>query len=311
VRTKALSVVVLVALVAAVPVTGAPAGDSTGAKVIGTISVPNTGSVVSFAGSLWVTDNQTATLSRIEPTTKRVIASIPVGNGGTQLTGGAGSVWVANSDDSTVSRVDPATNSVVATIPVGANPQGITATPGAVWVASHDGTVTKIDTATNNVVDTIKIGGAALFTTAGDGSVWVGVFRQAHGLVRIDPTTDRVTAKISLPTGACGGIAVTPTAVWVAGACSLGLSRVDPASDSVVDTIATTDRVAFVASAFGSLWYTDIPTGSLVRVDPATDAVVGRLQLGGEQAALWIAADSKYLWVADDADDLVFQLKPL
>ena len=145
-RTKALSVVVLVALVAAVPVTGAPTGDSTGAKVIGTIPVPNTGNVVSFAGSLWVTDNQTATLSRIDPTTKRVIASIPVGKGGTQLTGGAGSVWVANSDDSTVSRVDPATNSVVATIPVGANPQGITATPGAVWVASHDdGTVTKIE----------------------------------------------------------------------------------------------------------------------------------------------------------------------
>ncbi len=48
-----------------------------------------------------------------------------------------GAVWVANRLDGTVSRIDPATNSVSATIPeVGANPTAVAAGLGAVWVAN-------------------------------------------------------------------------------------------------------------------------------------------------------------------------------
>ena len=47
---------------------------------------------------------------------------------------GAGAVWVANSGDGTVSRIDPSTNSVVATIRVGNSPLGIAVGAGYVWV---------------------------------------------------------------------------------------------------------------------------------------------------------------------------------
>jgi YVTN family beta-propeller protein len=50
---------------------------------------------------------------------------------------GFGSVWVTNYDDGTVSRVDPATNEVVATIEVGRHPDHIAAGEGGVWVAVH------------------------------------------------------------------------------------------------------------------------------------------------------------------------------
>ena len=48
---------------------------------------------------------------------------------------GDGSVWVANSGDGTVSRVDPQTDRVVATIPVGQSPQALVVRLRSLWVS--------------------------------------------------------------------------------------------------------------------------------------------------------------------------------
>jgi YVTN family beta-propeller protein len=42
---------------------------------------------------------------------------------------------VANRDDGTLSRIDPSTNRVVATIHVGGQPESVAVGGGAVWVA--------------------------------------------------------------------------------------------------------------------------------------------------------------------------------
>ena len=60
--------------------------------------------------------------------------SIPVGDGPVDVAVGAGGVWVANSRDGTVSRIDPESNNVIATIHVGSSPQGIAVGAGVVWV---------------------------------------------------------------------------------------------------------------------------------------------------------------------------------
>jgi YVTN family beta-propeller protein len=76
----------------------------------------------------------------------------------------------------TVSRIDPATNAVVATIPVGHDPFGIAADDGAVWVANRTGfTVSRIDPRTNRVVATIRIGNRPQGIAVGAGAVWVAV----------------------------------------------------------------------------------------------------------------------------------------
>jgi YVTN family beta-propeller protein len=43
---------------------------------------------------------------------------------------------VANTIDGTVSRIDPSTNRVVATIRVGANPKQLAVGAGSVWAAA-------------------------------------------------------------------------------------------------------------------------------------------------------------------------------
>jgi YVTN family beta-propeller protein len=74
-------------------------------------------------------------LSRIDPATNSIVATIPVGLDPFGVTVGKDAVWVANRTGFTISRIDPETNGVVATIPVGNRPSGIAADDDAVWIS--------------------------------------------------------------------------------------------------------------------------------------------------------------------------------
>jgi YVTN family beta-propeller protein len=61
--------------------------------------------------------------------------SLPTGSRPAAIAVGGGAVWVANAGDGTVSRIDPETNAVVATITIGGTPVGIAFGGETVWVA--------------------------------------------------------------------------------------------------------------------------------------------------------------------------------
>ena len=59
-------------------------------------------------------------------------------------------MWVTNYGSATITRIDPATNEVIATVEGGFGPEGIGFTDDAVWVANvRDGNVSRIDPETN------------------------------------------------------------------------------------------------------------------------------------------------------------------
>jgi YVTN family beta-propeller protein len=102
-----------------------------------------------------------------------------------------GDVWVSNSDDGTVSHLDATTGKVVATVDVGLNPVNLKPGPdGAVevWVPDDlDGTVTRIDATTGTVVETFQVdGGPAVVRAVGD-DVWVTLFTSGQ-VARLTPT---------------------------------------------------------------------------------------------------------------------------
>src|SRR5262249_32210878 len=118
----------------------------------------------------------------------KVVARIDVGRSPHFLAVADDAVWTLNQGDGTVSRVDPRTNRVVATIETGipAGPGGdIAVGEGFVWLAAIGIPVTKIDPATNKVVaQFIADGGDAV--RVGHGSVWLCSFRLEE-LARVDP----------------------------------------------------------------------------------------------------------------------------
>jgi YVTN family beta-propeller protein len=117
------------------------------------------------------------TAVRIDPDARRATLTVAVGGMPIAITFGFGSGWVANGADSTVTRFDPQTGSVQATIAIaGADPAGILATPHGVWVACFgNGYVYRIDAGTNRVSAATEIGvaAAAQDLVFAEGLLWI------------------------------------------------------------------------------------------------------------------------------------------
>jgi YVTN family beta-propeller protein len=271
-----------------VPTTIATAAAPAG-TVVATIPVRAPSGVAVGGGAVWVTAGgyQDTRVLRIDPASNRVVASIPVPDGSDRLAVGAGAVWVANRSDNSVSRIDPAGNRVAATIGVGREPLGITVAAGSVWVASMlDDSVSRIDPAGNRVAATIPVPGqgSAVTVAAAGGAVWVSGNR---GLHRIDPARNRVTATgvcCGDLAGGAGGLWVANgmdrTVLRVDPATGRVLAKI-PAPP------ATAGEAPFGIAAAGAVWVTSATTDPqpgdpslLWRVDPVGNRLVGTLRLG-------------------------------
>ncbi len=104
---------------------------------------------------------------------------------------------MANRSDDTVVRIDPSTRAVTTTIPVGKAPAGIAVSPGSVWVAnSGDGTVSRIDPEAGEVSETIEVGESPQSIIAANGRIWVTVQRQTIGSTLLESSGGTARLKL-------------------------------------------------------------------------------------------------------------------
>lgn len=201
---------------------------------------------------------------------------------------------------------------------------------GSVWVASFDrsqqGWVTRLDWAsgeelarisTGDVFPTWEIGGGGL--TVGNGSLWLAGAAAAPGeaggvhafLLRIDPDTNAVVARIDLGTGSGADVAVDDSGVWALsfsvaddGSTHMLVTRVDPSSNAVVATIpldATYGHYIFAVQgsvvAQTNAVHRDTVTGTVLNIiDPAKNTIETSVPLGTYAGP---AADETSLWALD------------
>jgi YVTN family beta-propeller protein len=198
-------------------------------------------------GDVWVAgDNPTWVTRWVTPTNPmtRETPTIALTAAPTRLTVTEDAAWVLTPADNRVVRIDPATNRVVATVPVGRAPSGLAVGAGAVWVALPQGGLGRIDPASNRstVVRVPRCCDGEL--AAGEEALWVAN-RGDGTLVRVDPATGRVAARVLLPRTTeqrPHQVAVGEGAVWVTSAGTRRatanlLWRVDPASNRVTGTL--------------------------------------------------------------------------
>ncbi len=248
---------------------------------------------------------------RIDPARNAVVARIKVYPPET-VAAGDSAVWLSNPSDDTVTRIDPSTNKVAATIHVGPSPEGIAVSPGAVWVATAGGpSVSRIDPATNRVVATIPVGpkraccAEHMSVIASPRAVWVAV-PYGKRLVRIDPATNRVVATAALDFEPCGSLAADRTGVW-SSACGVGVvARVDARTNELTARVTEVQPVGLEV-AFGSVWVADSGSGNVDQIDPRTGRLVARLHVSGLIVRLGAAFGS--IWVNDDFGR-VLRIKP-
>ena len=89
---------------------------SAGGRLVASIAMPSPGSVETAFGSVWVANGPAHTVTRLDPRTNAVIASIPTPDPASVIAVGAGAIWLTSFPGNTLSRIDPVHNRVTRTI---------------------------------------------------------------------------------------------------------------------------------------------------------------------------------------------------
>jgi streptogramin lyase len=239
---------------------------------------------------VWVASLGTRSVLRLDARSGRVMALVPLEIAPLGLALGDGVLWITGGFN-TVERLDLTTNRVVARIPVGMNPRIPVVSVDGVWIPNaNDHTVSRIDQGTNRVVATIPVGDPLdcpasvepLALTAGPGAVWVTQCG-TQSVARIETSTNRVVATIRLgvePTG----LQLTGDTLWVTSQAYDRVLRIDTQSGRVLASITIAGPGAITATA-GAVWV-ETSTGQLVRIDSLTNRVMNNVTIGAGVAAI-------------------------
>lgn len=264
---------------------------------------------------VWIANSGDGTITEVDAHSAKVLQNVGIGAQATELTIAAGTVWVATGSDNTLIKVDARTGGRLDTIRMpaasDASAYAVASGAGAIWVVSG-GHLLKVDPRTDTILADrcceqsqrgVHLGAGSLRDVAvGVGGVWVATVLEE--VLRVSPTTARVTAAVSLgviPTALTAGYG----SVWVGSSNGprLVVWRLNPATLSVEQTItigATTSFIATVdvALGMGSVWATNYDQGTLVRIDPRTGNVTDTIDLGGHPRGIAVGANR--VWVAVD-----------
>ena len=205
------------------------------------------------AGSVWTGRNDLEAVVRIDLSSHKVIASIPVGMHVFDLAVSDSRVWVTSYEDNLVAAIDPGTDRVVLRETLLHSPSGIAFADGSVWIALTGGAaVVRLDPRTGEVLATIPVDSRPFPMVSAEGAVWVRC-EQDNTVWRIDPSSNRAGARIPVDpfygNDGLDSMVAAPGGVWISG---LALQRIDAATNRIAGSLAVGGR-PYPAGA-GRIW---------------------------------------------------------
>jgi virginiamycin B lyase len=228
--------------------------------------------------------------------------------------------WVTN--EGRVEKLTPDSTSPVAAVPIPEPCGGMAVDFGSLWVADcKSRSLVRVDLESHRVTAVVASGLAdpsgELSVATGAGSVWL--LTDPRGVLsRVDPATNRVTARIPVRPGSfAAGFGFG--SVWISNTGEAtgkvgSVQRVDPARNEVVATIPVGPGPRFLAVGEGAVWTLNQGNGTVSRVDPELDRLAATIQAevpgsGGDIAVgagrVWVRATPILLSVVDPASNQV------
>jgi YVTN family beta-propeller protein len=220
-------------------------------------------------------------------------------------------LYVPNETDITVSVIDTSSDKVVATIPVGGNDAdtaAISPNGAFVYVASESGQVAVISTATNSLVTVIPVPGARFYTVAvsPDGSLVYATNINQNEVTVIDAQTNSVITNIPVATFPYG-IAFSPDGALAyvtseSGTVGNTVSVINTATNSVLTTITVGAAATMLAvSPDGQHVYVDNwGSGTVSVIDTSSNLVTTNINVGGHPYGIVFSPDGSHAYVAND-----------
>lgn len=188
-------------------------------------------------GSVWVADDQSASVARISPGMNRVVARVSVGDGPADMAFEGGMAWVINHRDRVLTRIDLGTNKPKSLGDVGGEaPERMVFAHGSLWITGRGTKLLQVDGADGSRRRTVDIGVSGIDIAAAGDDLWI-------------PTRSAAIDPRGLPRMAA-------------------LERVSAATGTIVQVVKPTARVdvhGLLADA-GGVWIADNTKGRLYRV---------------------------------------------
>jgi virginiamycin B lyase len=183
------------------------------------------------------------------------------------------------------------------TLQLGKAADWVEPTRDAVWVGSREPfAVHRIDPATNKITATVILPGTPCAgLAAGFGSLWVPLCAKPNALARVDLKTHQVTVLPIGPGAAEGGIAVSGDSVWMVTHAKGVLSRIDPATGRVRQTVKIAPGSYNPITSDGVVWVSGHDTGVVTAVDASSGKVLSTIPVG--KAPRFLAAGGGAIWV--------------
>jgi CubicO group peptidase (beta-lactamase class C family)/streptogramin lyase len=277
-------------------------------------------------GSLWLSNPDVGTLTRIDTRIDAYALSVPLGTHNLSCPGcgavtipmaGEGQLWSA--DATSLVRINPRTNKVAERIPVGPGTSDLALTGHTLWVTST-GKVFRVDLRRRRVVAIVHGFANPQMIVASRDAAWV-TDSWSESVKRINPATDRIVANIHVGEDP-EALALGFGSLWVMNGTGGIISRVDPRTNRVSATIVVGHGVRNMYSSpwgrgvtvgFGRVWTVVHDDGKLVSIDPRTNRPVAALtipvppsektvapyQVAVGDGSVWVYADPHYVFRID------------
>jgi virginiamycin B lyase len=231
---------------------------------------PCSGAINAF-GTLWIPDCEAHTVTRMDPKTYKVSATLTIGAGDVTmgLAATADSVWMMTDNRITLSRIDPIQNQVVGEIRLAPDCNNMQFISGALWVTcTSENKLYRINPETNLVEKRIEVSERPHSFVSALNSIWVLCSKEGK-IDRIDPMTNKVTKTIELKVPNAGGnIAFGENWLWVT-QMGFPITRIDPEGEKVMQQFwGEGQGGGLILAGSGGLWLSDPAGTKLVRFDP-------------------------------------------
>jgi streptogramin lyase len=171
----------------------------------------------------------------------------------------------------------------------------------------HYGRLTRKFPSAGKVVATIRLRATPMGEAFAEGSVWVAE-HNAGTVARVDPSTNRVVARVSIPSGQPARFAIGPEGFWHLPYSDNTLQELDPATNTVSANITAVgepdENCCQPAVGAGSVW---VPKGNgdIYRVDASSHEIVAHVPVENLFGTVFALGS---LWGISGGD--VFRLDP-
>jgi streptogramin lyase len=267
--------------------------------------------------SAWVACKEQRRVIRVNTRTGKRTAAVRVRPQVIAVASGYGSIWALDSS-ATLYRVNPATARVTRRIALGASaPYNVWIGGGSVWVIDDgSGSVIRVSPRTGRVARRLVLGDGPSDIAFGERYAWV-IDHRDRRLSRIELTTNAVTRLATVPGDAPERLTTLAGSLWITGR-GTDLLKVNPDTGqreatydvgaSGIDVIAIGDSL-WVPARSAAVDPTGFPTMDALRRVSATSGDVttfgrssGRLDVHG------LAAQGRFLWIADNTDGFLYRI---